>query len=187
MPTKTATKKAAKPRRRRCRNCGELGDDVPADSRLCRECEESYDYCQICDTWTYGHGHCLHVTWVDDPGVLAGCGSTHLDWEEHREDVLRLLGRFPGLAVVARAALAKGRFTVRCGWYDRWCLLDGGREVGAVPMDERRAVEADESLEFAVAWVRSLDGPKTKAANALTVKWIDEWLKRRPKKGATPP
>jgi hypothetical protein len=78
-------------RRRRCSHCGELKTEVLGRQRLCEDCEQDMTYCQVCDEWcdrTWGDG-CRHVQWNDDIGY-AGCGSTEVNADAHRESFMAL-------------------------------------------------------------------------------------------------
>lgn len=78
-------------RRRRCSHCNELKAEVLGRQRLCEDCEQDMTYCQVCDEWrdrTWGDG-CRHVQWVGDIGQ-AGCGSTEIEADAHRESFVIL-------------------------------------------------------------------------------------------------
>lgn len=199
MTTATTT------RRRRCSECGELKPDVDGRQRLCADCEDGKSYCQICDEWkdrAWGGG-CRHVGWSDEHGCECGCGTSDIEPKDHRESFEALLAKFAGMTFYdykrsatlpllpeLRRLIAKNNFwtywhgpmiggppdlglrtRVRKDYCPIWCDISSSEQ-------EAWGDEAIEAMQLGMAWLCSLDS-KTKAANKLTVQWIDEFLERQ--------
>jgi hypothetical protein len=191
-------------RRRRCSECGELKHNVDGKQRLCEDCEQDRTYCQICNYWhgAWGDG-CRHVQWCAASGCNCGCGTDEIEPDEHRESFYVLLSKFAAMTYYdfrrgklpllpeLRRLIAKNNF---------WTCWHGPL-IGAPPdlalrtqlrkscyitwhdirytEQEAWGAKAIDAMQLGMAWLCSLDSSKTKAANALTVQWIDEWMASR--------
>jgi len=181
-------------RRVRCTWCNELTSRDDADhcseGWVCESCRDYRDYCQICNSYC----ECRHVKWVDEVG-LCGCGGTHVDDDDHREEFETLLIFLENCVTVQDREPLLPRLRENLAANNLWTTWFGSllgpsdlaimyecRPGVAITLADIRAGEMEEwpvdGLQIGMAWLTSLE-PDTKDANALTVKWIDEWLSKR--------
>lgn len=188
-----------KQRRKRCSECGELKDDVQGKQRLCEECEQDKDYCQICDEWAdRAYGGCRHVGWVNDPGCCCGCGTTDITAEDHKESFCELLERLAPLKVYDSDDPLLPRLLAQIEANNFWTFWHGPMIGGPSDLDLRYEVpgrdgwctwfaqipaevqldwgdEAIEAMQLGMGWLTSLDH-RSMEANAITALWIREFL-----------
>lgn len=196
------TKQAKKPRKRKCRECGELKTGVLSNG-LCEGCEEHYVYCSVCNDWVLRDDECRHLQWLDSGGCRVGCGSQDVEPEDHRAGFLTLLDLLSGIKSyydgraldikAIRSAIAKHQFFTFIsgpligagGSMDFESVKKGDnrpRTIGGMSSfdyEEARKKLLGGDPEMGMLWLQSLQALETKAANRITVKWIDEWLKAR--------
>lgn len=188
MTTKTASK-----RRKRCSRCEELCHDVIAG--LCSNCESEGDYCTICKEYQFEDG-CRHVTHYD--GMTHGCGSQEAEADDHKESFMLLLDRFAKhnerdfngkqIDTIAEMKRHIGDNNFWTFWHgpmigrapdlalkhtvgeNYWSFADiGSRE------QESWGYDTIEKMLVGMIWLTSLQAATTKAANKITVEWIEEW------------
>lgn len=147
-------------------------------------------WCQVCDDH-YLDGdtppQCGHIFWDGEIGDLSGSGSYEACHDEWAKDgVLRVIEHFR-IAVELKAALMADDFSfhpyggdmfgtdqfraLMCSVEHVWSDSDGNFD-GADGNTDMVLVSGTE-------WLASLEAGVTKDAQALTVKWIDEWLVKR--------
>lgn len=202
-----STKEKTKTRKRRCSECGELKEEVLGRQRLCEQCEDGKDYCTICDEWadrSWGGG-CRHVGWNSEDGISAGCGTDHMDAEDHKESFMLLLDflapvteyldRTKPAMLKILACIEKNNFWTQ--WHgpmiggppDLSMLHSNGGKGDrffALTICEVRASQQlgwgdslIRQMQLGMAWLTSLDAESVKA-NKLTAGWIREWMAAKP-------
>lgn len=176
-----------------CEWCGDENVSIFRDTNLCEECDSDTIHCAICDERRDRHDTCRHVFETRDfewagsgVGVPTGYQLDHI-----RGALLRLLSLMPeGFAADLKTAIRSGRFHT-------WAvmpIIGGGGILSLYGMPDRDGKDmlhawGDALLEIGGGehaeetadgyhWLASLYDRETRAANRLTIRWIDEFTTR---------
>ena len=177
-----------------CGHCCKTTAITP-DQHYCEDCECDMDYCRVCNESfvTDGMRQCRHIHWSAHLGNLVGCGAPEIEPEDHKEYVFAFLDE-TGLAKAYKAALQSRMFYLRrCG--SSWAVYLDGKDYGngfdvKNPVDFDFDYEEQPEIGLGSYWLRSLwsakgagitDGSnggleETHEYEAMTIKWIDEYL-----------
>jgi hypothetical protein len=163
-----------------CECCGESYPEEEEHGDLfdglCESCESEYVVCNICQERRPEDDSCRHVFWSE--GIWYGSGS-YEDPPDHLKASLFAVLDKTQLAGELLNAIAAGTFYL---WFHGSiigqtyvdCHADG-RNYGHRLTDDLTS-EEEERMSDGVGWLTSLYLEETPKANALTVKWIGEYL-----------
>jgi hypothetical protein len=167
-------------RRKRCKDCGELREDVIGN--LCERCEEYYEWCNVCKEHIHeSESLHRHLFWTEDG--YAGSGAYEGGWEHYCGDVHAFLSAIPvDLVIAIRHSIEAGKFNL----FFTASLLGGNPHIWAeLPLYYHWLHEYFDQNEFSesaargLQWLFTLYKAETDKANTVTVGWIDEWLAAR--------
>lgn len=142
------------------------------------EIYEGFTYCKICDEHMIDsdENYCRHLFYSEG---LMGVGSNECSADAHKESFFKVLDKTQ-LAVELKAAIISGKYET--SYYgdllsrpDYGCRLDGV-DYGSRFTDDLTD-ELEEAMLEGVGWLDTLEPGVTKEAEAVTIGWIDEWIK----------
>ena len=184
-----------------CRWCEETGY-VYRDSGFCEDCDNNIIHCGICKEDQHVDDLCRHV-FRDANYEWAGSGIGDPYDDTIKIALFTLFDRMPnGFPIDLRTAIGSRKFHT---WIVAPMIGGGGSMwLYGMPKRDGRYMERfwgealvdlgeteaerdddDRPIDVAYHWLASLYNDQTLDANALTIRWIDEWTARRALKGKT--
>jgi hypothetical protein len=165
-----------------CSWCHEKKVLIYKDTKRCDSCDNRFTYCEICEEEQFEDDHCRHLFWSEGYG-WSGSGTTNTDYDSIKASLLKLLQFMPsGFAAELRTAILSNEFrTFTIGSLLRIdCVeLEGfhpSLKYSKKLIDLESSDHAEETAD-GYNWLASLCESDTAEANALTIKWIEEFLK----------
>ncbi len=182
---------ATRPRSYESSRCQFCDDPIDADSGpFCETCDENHEWCTICNDYVHSDEPCRHI-YYDDCGAWLGSGSYDPKAAEHDVKLLcQLIGREAVGHLRAgldsgdyKACYVYGSILAHHGIVAEFNGIDIGPTLTAVAHLYKSATG---NTLVGSGWLLSLEPGKTRTADLLSVKWIDEWLavQKRDRKGA---
>jgi len=166
-----------------CSWCGDEDVEIYKDTKRCEECDSKFTMCSICNEEQNEDNHCRHIFQGDD-FEWRGSGA-YMD-PALKEPLFRLFDLMPWeFPADLRTAIRSGKFYT---WLMAPMIGSGGiLELNGIPLEREHdygkrmiaighSEEGDESGD-GYRWLVSLYEHETPKANALTIKWIDEYLR----------
>lgn len=151
---------------------------------VCWDClSDNFVWCEICTEYFLADNHCRHVFWTDFG--WRGSGGYRGDWDDHKESFFALLDETrmaDDLLVELRACNVNLQLLIPLIGMETVLLRLNHKEYGDILTDamlkaqeEQAPNEEDHRLMMGSHWLLSLQPGKTKEADDVTIRWIEEW------------
>jgi|GEM_PF-6261165 hypothetical protein len=163
-----------------CEWCHDENVPIYKETDRCETCEEHFIYCSVCKEEQFEDDPCRHIFWTDSG--WSGSGGEYSE-TEIRASLIALIQPMPqGFAQDLKAAIQSGKFrtfTIGCMFGSVSIIELHGLKYASQYSRELIALGKSDLAEQSSDgwnWLVSLEEDKTTEANALTIKWIDEFI-----------